>query len=432
MPAPQAVSNGYVSSQTGGILRFSHGKMTSSYHVRHRQDRDRNQKESYLTGSIKNPLNRYSRQIGLGVGVDKNSIGKQTNAEVIDLEDGVNPDLEVGPSVPDSGLDGASTTLWCYFMPLNSFTCKCNKCQRTLNISSSEETTLGISSSPMVEHLMKCLEPSEYKDFIKKRETRYENEKKDIEKEKKIEVEANLRKGPLLTSVVKGAPIWSLFKPMTTFLPSGLPASENATCMVKNCFKVIRIVRESATAMIVHLAQEHEILHDIYNQNYKRSVRELRELITEHNDEVEKLLKSEKATKLLDKISKGDTNTMRHNISKVDNKDVRDNGDYLSFNNYWRSDSLIPGNKRNKKGSSYEEDDKTTKEYERFSNSESTLRDFFVPLGTLYAKCKNCHTTIGVEVSLNSILTRFSNLFTRNIGYIMKINSTPYFILGEV
>ena len=67
MPAPQAVSNGYVSSQTGGILRFSHGKMTSSYHVRHRQDRDRNQKESYLTGSIKNPLNRYSRQIGLGL-----------------------------------------------------------------------------------------------------------------------------------------------------------------------------------------------------------------------------------------------------------------------------------------------------------------------------------------------------------------------------
>ena len=183
--------------------------------------------------------------------------------------------------------------------------------------------------------------------------------------------------------------------------------------------------------MIVHLAQEHEILHDIYNQNYKRSVRELRELITEHNDEVEKLLKSEKATKLLDKISKGDNKEIR---SKVDSKDIRDNGDYLSFNNYWRSDSLIPGNKRNKKGSSYEEDDKTTKEFERFSNSDSTLRDFFVPLGTLYAKCKNCHTTIGVEVSLNSILTRFSNLFsyTKNIIYIMKNNNTPYFILGEV
>ena len=367
MPAPQITTNGYVGSQSGGVLRFHHGKMTSNYHVRHRQDRDRNQKESYKTGSIKNPLNRYSRLIGEGVGVDK--VGSQSKeAEIIELDEGVNPDEEVGPSLPSGALNEGSSALWGYFMPLNSFTCKCNKCQRTLNISSSEDTKFASSSSPMVQHLIKCLEPAQYKEFIRKRETRYESEKKELEKEKKNELGEALKKGPLLTSVIKGAPIWCLFKTMTKFTPSGLPEYENATCMAKGCFKVVRIIRQSATAMIVHLADEHAKLHDLYVENHKKPIRELLELIKEHDKEQDQWNKVESANK----ITKQKETSDKPNIT-------------LSFH----------GRKRKE---SYEEDEKTTREYENFTNSNSTLREYFVPLGMLYAKCKNCHATVSVEV----------------------------------
>ena len=374
MPAPQIVQNGYISSQTGGVLRFHQGRMTSNYHVRHRQDRERNQKESYKTGSIKDPLNRYSRKIGLGVGIDKHQ-----TPEIIDVEDGVNPDEEVGPSLPEGGLDGASSALWSYFMPLNSFTCKCNKCQRTLNISSSEDAKLASSSSPMVQHLMKCLENSEYKDFIRKRETRYETEKKELDKEKKNEVENAMKKGPLLTSVMKGAPIWCLFKQMTSFKPSGLPESENATCMIKGCYKVVRILRQSATAMIVHLADEHAKLHDLYVENHKRSTRELLDTIKEYDKEQDQINKVEKANKIA-------------NQQNINTKNDKPNNITLSFN----------GRKRKE---TYEEDEKTTREHEHFNNSNSTLREYFVPLGMLpLAKCKTCHSTVSVQVSKSRIM----------------------------
>ena len=65
-----------------------------------------------------------------------------------------------------------------------------------------------------------------------------------------------------------------------------------------------------------------------------------------------------------------------------------------------------------KRKSSYEEDEKTTNEYENFNNSNSPLRAYFLPLGMLYAKCKSCHTTLSVEVGLNrSMVLSFSRIW---------------------
>ena len=389
MVAPQQVSNGYVQSNNGGVLRFHHGKMTSSYHVRQRQDKYRNQKESYQTGTISNPLNRYSRKIGHGAGIEKKKQSQLPDTEVIEIDDGVNPDVEVGPAIPDGGAHGAASALWSYFMPLNSFTCKCNRCHLVLNLPSSENTKLGSSSSPMVQHLMKCLETAEYKEFIHKRETRYDNEKKELDKQKREEVELSLKKGPLLTSVVKGAPIWCLFRQMKTFLPNGLPDSDFATCMIKDCFKVVRIVRQSASAMILHLADDHVKFHDLYLENHKKTSKELRKLIQDQENEEDRLLKSEKADKLAQK--------QKENINP---------------------------NSISKRKSSYEEDEKTTNEYENFNNSNSTLRDYFVPLGMLYAKCKSCHTTLSVEVSFNrSMVLSLSTIWGH--WYFIKYPKAP-------
>ena len=373
--APQVTSNGYVSSQPGGVLRFHHGKMTSNYHVRHRQDTERNQKESFQTGSIKNPLNRYSRQIGQGYGIGKDS-DKKAPAEVFDVEDGVNPDEVVGPSVPAGALDAGSSALWGYFKPINSFTSICNNCKRTMNLSSKEsDSNLANSASPMVQHLMKCLDPNEYKAFIKKRENRLETEKKEIAKKKEHEFEINLKKGPLLTSVVKGAPIWCIFKAMTMFKPPGLPQSENATCMIKGCFKVIRIIRQSATAMIVHLADEHHAIHDIYVEHHKKSTRELSEILKEHEKETNIIAMKEKSELL----------------NKANDKPFKD----MSLSNN-TSNNKVAARKRRQE---YEEDEKITREQEHFSNPNSTLRGYFTELGILFAKCKHCHNTLKVEVS---------------------------------
>ena len=380
--APQVTSNGYVNSQTGGILRFHHGKMTSNYHVRHRQDKERNQKDSFKTGSIKNPLNRYSRQIGQGYGIGKDN-PPQKEPEIIDIEDGVNPDEVVGPTVPAGALDAGSSALWGYFKPVNSFTSICNNCKRTMNLSSSEsDSNLSTSSSPMVQHLMKCLDPSEYKAFIKKRETRLETERKETEKKKEHEFEINLKKGPLLTSVVKGAPIWCIFKPMTMFKPSGLPQSENATCMIKGCFKVIRIIRQSATAMIVHLADEHSAIHDLYVENHKKPVRELSEILKDNEREQNIKAMEANASKL---TKKSDSNK-----SDDSNKPKE-----MSLSNNLTNNKVAS----RKRTMVYEEDERTTREFEKFSNTNSALRGYFTELGILFAKCKSCHTTLKVEVS---------------------------------
>ena len=65
---------------------------------------------------------------------------------------------------------------------------------------------------------MKCLDPKEYKEFIQKRELRYESERKKVDLEREEQSESAIKKGPLLTSVMKGAPIWNFFKQMNTFL----------------------------------------------------------------------------------------------------------------------------------------------------------------------------------------------------------------------
>ena len=123
--------------------------------------------------------------------------------------------------------------------------------------------------------------------------------------------------------------------------------------------------------MIVHLADEHAKLHDLYVENHKKSIRELLEAIKEHDQEESQINKVEKANKIA-----------KQNVNSEDDKPQIT----LSFN----------GRKRKQ---SYDEDEKTTREHEKFNNSNSTLREYFVPLGMLYAKCKSCHSTVSVQVS---------------------------------
>ena len=159
------------------------------------------------------------------------------------------------------------------------------------------------------------------------------------------------------------------------FLPSGLPQSENATCMIKGCFKVIRIIRQSATAMIVHLADEHHAIHDIYVANHKKSTRELSEILKEH----------EKETNIIAMKEKSDA------LNKASESKFKD----MSLSNN-TSNNKVSARKRR---AEYEEDEKTTREQEHFSNSNSALRGYFIELGVLFAQCKSCHTTLKVEVS---------------------------------
>ena len=217
--------------------------------------------------------------------------------------------------------------------------------------------------------------------IIKKREMRLDTERKETEKKKEHEFEINLKKGPLLTSVVKGAPIWCIFKPMTMFKPSGLPQSENATCMIKGCFKVIRIIRQSATAMIVHLADEHSFIHDLYVENHKKPVRELSEILKENEREQNRIAIDAKANIL----------TKANDNKSGDNNKPKE----MSLSNNLTNNKVAS----RKRTMVYEEDERTTREFERFSNTNSALRGFFTELGILFAKCKSCHTTLKVEVS---------------------------------
>merc|ERR1711923_390794 len=232
----------------------------------------------------------------------------------------------------------------------------------------------------MVQHLMKCLDPNEYKAFIKKRESRLETEKKEVAKKKEHEFEINLKKGPLLTSVVKGAPIWTIFKAMTMFKPCGLPQSENATCMIKGCFKVIRIIRQSATAMIVHLADEHHAIHDLYVENHKKPTRELLEILKDHEKETNILAMKEKS----ELLNKANEEKKASDSSKFKDMSLSNNTSNNKVANRKRKDV-------------YEEDEKTTREQEHFSNQNSAIRAYFTELGILFAKCKTCHTTLKVE-----------------------------------
>ena len=175
---------------------------------------------------------------------------------------------------------------------------------------------------------------------------------------------------------MKGAPIWNFFKQMNTFLPSGLPDSEFVTCLEKGCFKVVRIVRQTATAMIMHLADEHVRLHDLYIENHRKSAKELRELKKECQAEEEQSTKMEKANKL---AQQGSGSNQKTNIQSISIES---------------SQFLFSEDKRQ-----IFEEENITKEFEDFSNSNSTIREYFVPIGMLYAKCKTCHLTLSIQVS---------------------------------
>ena len=408
---PQPTQNGHVASSQRGTMRYHVGKngnhkgqMTSAYYIRNRIDAQNNQKESYITGSMKNPLNRYNRMIGEGVGIDKDAIASGTivnktqsqsswasydiikkrldkdieiiedkkEIEIVEIEDGVDPDLEIGPQIPEGANKGAASALWAYYMLLNSNSCKCNKCHRILNLPTSDAAVLGESSSPMVEHLMKCLDPNEYKDFVEKREVRYERNRRDTELKKIRECEdACEMKAPLLTSIEKGAPIWKFFKAMN---------DDFATCLAKGCYKVVRIIRKSGASMIVHLADEHPKVHDLYVENHKKSSKELDELITEHHAESRHEKKVENATKMIVRRTSSSEQGPAGPLKILPEIDA---GRLLNKAKILLGESPVTMKLQ-----------PITIGEEDFSDPNSIIREYFVPLGVNFANCKVCHVNL--------------------------------------
>ena len=399
MVSPQSTSNGYVAGPQQGVMRWHHGKKSSTYYVRRRQDNERNQKESYQTSSIKNPVNRYSRQIGQGVGIDKQHVkanGEHINSNIVELNDTAeeaddekeqhDPDLVIGPKIHQNAADGGASTIWLYFTPLNSSSGKCNKCHVVIHLPSSGSDFSG-SSSPMVQHLMmKCLSPEEYKEFIRKRETRYENKRKILEKRTEGEHNPKKLKATLMTSVEKEAPIWFFFKRINT---------EFARCLANDCFMLIRIVRETASALILHLGSDHGSLHDFYIENHQRPAKELCELLEAHQKEEKRARKIEKAEQLVNKAVKHAQNTTIQEF-KPDAQSLLPKAKSL-FDDVT---DLTVGQGNNRKFGIG--DSKSSQlAHEDFSNSSSSIREYFVPLGMLYAKCKLCYATLSIRVSKN-------------------------------